>query len=453
MLEFLKSSVILFIIVTPIIYFGLKILFKDSVFQKIGLIWILSTILVSLNSEAKVLFESYSRAAAIPINTVILAIAIYWASLAVKKPLKDVISELIKLKDGNLDINIPKEYMLRKDEIGVLVQTIDNMADNLDRIVLNINQKANIVAEASFMINSSSRQLSDGANQQSVSAEEVSSSIEEIAANIQQATDSARQTEIIAINAAKEILAGNSASQQTIEAMTNVADKISIINEIAFQTNILALNAAIEAARAGEHGKGFAVVASEVRKLAERSRQAANEIDVYSKESIKISKTAAEELSRIVPEIEKTAKLIQEISASSVEQSGGITQINAAIQLLNQTTQHNTAVSEELATNAEEMAGQAEELRNCVAYFKTKESNNKNASYRSAAQNLTSETSIKTKIQYGQTKQSSKAGYFGSICAAYFGVVGAAYFGSNCAAHRLARVASSGSICATFAKS
>ncbi|MFP4526037.1 MAG: methyl-accepting chemotaxis protein, partial [Bacteroidales bacterium] len=182
-------------------------------------------------------------------------------------------------------------------------------------------------------------------------------------------TENAKQTEKISGKASDRISEGNQATQHSVEAMKEIAEKISIINDIAFQTNILALNAAVEAARAGEHGKGFAVVASEVRKLAERSAEAASEIDEKSKSGVGISEKAGQQLEEIVPEIEKTSKLVQEITAASNEMNSGADQVNNAIQQLNQVTQQNAASSEELATGAEELSSQAEQLKQVISYF------------------------------------------------------------------------------------
>jgi methyl-accepting chemotaxis protein len=191
-----------------------------------------------------------------------------------------------------------------------------------------------------------------------------------MAANIQQNTDNAQQTEKITLNVSQGVEKVGNASRESLESIRNIADKIGIINDIAFQTNILALNAAVEAARAGEHGKGFAVVAAEVRKLAERSKIAADEIVALASKSVNVTEDASELMGSLIPEIEKTAKLVQEIAAASIEQNSGSDQINNAIQQLNTVTQQNAASSEELATSSEELSSQAEQLKELIGFFR-----------------------------------------------------------------------------------
>jgi methyl-accepting chemotaxis protein len=258
----------------------------------------------------------------------------------------------------------------QKDEVGELADALRNMVAKLKDIVENIQSGADSISGAGFEVSSASQQLSQGASEQASAAEEVSSSMEQMAANIQQNTDNAQQTEKISLTVSQGVQRVGSASKESLESIKNIASKIGIINDIAFQTNILALNAAVEAARAGEHGRGFAVVAAEVRKLAERSKIAADEIVALASRSVNVTEEASELMSNLVPEIEKTAKLVQEISAASIEQNSGSDQINNAIQQLNQVTQQNAAASEELATSSEELSSQAEQLKELIGFFK-----------------------------------------------------------------------------------
>lgn len=271
------------------------------------------------------------------------------------------------LANGNLNISFTK-----KREIG-LYKDLKAMVEKLSGVIQNIVVISDNLAIASSQLSSGSQQISQGANEQAASAEEVASSMEEMSASIQQNTDNAQQTEKISVKAATDISEGNKSVTLTVTSMKTIADKIKIIGEIARQTNILALNAAVEAARAGEHGRGFAVVAAEVRKLAERSQNAATEIDELSKNSVDIAEKSGKLLESIVPDIERTSNLVQEISASSQEQSESSNQVNNALQQLNQIVQQNAANAEEMASSSEELAAQADNLKDLVSFFKIEE--------------------------------------------------------------------------------
>lgn len=257
------------------------------------------------------------------------------------------------------------------DEIGLLSATIKAMTDKLKQVVSDVKTSSDNVASGSQQLSSGSEQMSQGATEQAASAEEASSSVEEMNATIRQNADNALQTEKIALKSSADAQESGKAVAETVSAMKEIASKISIIEEIARQTNLLALNAAIEAARAGEHGKGFAVVASEVRKLAERSQTAAGEIGRLSTTSVEVAEKAGAMLAKLVPDIQKTAELVQEISAASKEQTSGAGQINSAIQQLNQVIQQNASAAEEMSSTAEELSSQAEQLQGAISFFKT----------------------------------------------------------------------------------
>jgi len=265
--------------------------------------------------------------------------------------------------------NLTMKFDAQRKRVGIY-GAIVQLSEQLRSIITKIMEGAEGVTSASMQMSSTSQQMSQGSQEQAASAEEISSSMEQMASNIQQNTDNAQQTEKIAIKAADDIKEGNAAVTQAVDSLKKIAEKIGIIGEIARQTNLLALNAAVEAARAGEHGKGFAVVAAEVRKLAERSQTAAEEINALSSSSVNIADRSGRLLEQIVPNIQNTAKLVQEIAASSTEQNSGANQINNAIQQFNQVIQQNAAGAEEIASSSEELSAQAESLRDSVSFFR-----------------------------------------------------------------------------------
>ncbi len=274
-------------------------------------------------------------------------------------------SVVSQVADGNLNIDI----QLKKGDNTSLLASVANMSKQLSEIIGDVRSSADALSSASEEVNATAQSLAKGASVQAASVEETSASMEEMSASISQNSENAKITDGMAQKAARDAATGGDAVMGTVEAMQKIAERISVIDDIAYQTNLLALNAAIEAGRAGEHGRGFAVVASEVRKLAERSQVAAQEIGTLALDTVKRAELAGTMLKDMVPAIRKTADLVQEIAAASSEQNAGVAQINSAIGQVSQTMQQNAAASEELSSTSEEMSTQAVRLQESMTYF------------------------------------------------------------------------------------
>ncbi len=300
-------------------------------------------------------------------SLIISVITVYFITRRIMFSITKLINVIDHLSSGDLTTAVD---IKQKDEIGKMADSLKEMLINLKKIVGSINDAASNVTGGSSQVSGSSQLLSQGAAEQASTTEEVSTLIEEIVSTVEQNSENAGKTEQIALQLVEDANKSGESVIETVSAMKKIAEKVSVIEEIARQTNLLALNAAIEAARAGEAGKGFAVVASEVRKLAEHSGNAAGEISGLSFSSVKIAEEMGEMLNSLVPDIKKTAKHVQEISASSIEQRTGIEQINNSIMQLNSVIQQNASSSEELASTSEELTSQAEALKEQIGFFK-----------------------------------------------------------------------------------
>jgi len=280
--------------------------------------------------------------------------------------LNDVAALLAAFAEGNLAYRIDRNY---EGLFGKVKESGNQTAEQLSRVLGEVRAAADALTGAANQVSATAQSLSQSASEQASSVEETTASIDMMSASITQNSDNAKVTDSMATKASKEAGEGGQAVTQTVAAMKQIAAKISIVDDIAYQTNLLALNAAIEAARAGEHGKGFAVVAAEVRKLAERSQEAAKEIGDLAGNSVSTAERAGKLLDEIVPSIQRTSELVHEISAASAEQSQSVTQIGGAMSQLSKATQQNASASEELAATSEELSGQAEQLQQSVAFF------------------------------------------------------------------------------------
>lgn len=349
-----------------------------------------------------------SRSSGVMIGGLIIALILGFLfaiviTRAITRPIGKGVAFAQQIAKGDLTAEIDVD---QKDEIGDLANALKFMIEKIREIVGNIRLSADSIASASQQMSSSAQEMSQGATEQASSAEEVSSSMEEMVSNIQQNTDNAQQTEKISLSAAGSVGKVSKASEESLTSIKEIAEKITIINDIAFQTNILALNAAVEAARAGEHGKGFAVVAAEVRKLAERSKVAADEIMDLSGKSVNVTEEAGKMMQELLPEIEKTSKLVQEITAASLEQNSGADQVNNAIQQLNQVTQQNAAASEEMATSSEELSSQADQMKQIIAFFRVGDDHAFNSSVKKVKQTGYESSSNKQKNTEKQEENS-----------------------------------------------
>jgi methyl-accepting chemotaxis protein len=290
-------------------------------------------------------------------------------SRGITVPVKAMASHLGEMAQGGGDLTKRIEIS-SQDEIGEMANSFNQFVKKLEEIISEVRTSSDGIASAASQVAASASSLSQGTSEQAASIEETTSSLEQMSASIAQNAENSRQMEQMAVKGARDSEESGGAVRESVTAMKQIAEKISIIEEIAYQTNLLALNAAIEAARAGEHGRGFAVVATEVRKLAERSQTAAQEIGGLAANSVDVAERSGALLKELVPAIKKTAELVQEVTSSSREQSSGVTQINKAMTSVDTVTQRNASSAEELSSTAEELAAQSEALQQLMGFFR-----------------------------------------------------------------------------------
>ena len=359
------------IIGIPLAIVVLKYFFKNSILHRITSLWVANILIVDMLGELGNTFPNYfPNLVTLPIGITITLVMFYYVAKMVKKPLGDSIKQIVDLSEGKLDIEIDENSSVYKNELKDLHISIVKLKGTLKDIFIKVNENTTSMVLSSDQLNVAANSLSSSASNQSSSLEEVSSSMEEMLANIQQNSTNSNETYTISKLASETIDKVSLSSERSIKTTNEILEKITIINDIAYQTNILALNAGVEAARAGDAGRGFSVVALEVRKLAERSKEAAAEINRISRQTVESNEEASALLKELIPEIKRTTQLVEQITVASNEQSIGTEQINSAIFQLNDLSQQNAVTAEELSASSEEMVRQSEEMRKTLSFFK-----------------------------------------------------------------------------------
>ncbi|MBS2210041.1 hypothetical protein KEM09_01425 [Carboxylicivirga mesophila] len=369
--SFIVRFVVILVTTGSIGYFLLRLLYKGSIFFRIGALWMINVFLTVMNSRIHYKNpESYPFWAALLGGIIVTVILQYLVYLQIKKPLAGITDKLKNIAAGNISSKEEAYTAPVKGELYEIHQAINHLQLQMSSVVTEVGHSADEVNRVGTSLNETATEISSLANNQASGLEEISSSMEEMAANIEANSQNALATKDNSHKARQSVDESYASTQEALSAMQQINEKIKIIDEIAIQTNLLALNAAVEASRAGAEGRGFAVVAGEVRKLAERSKLAAKEIESYSKKGNEMAEIALDKLQHTLPLIKKNADLVDEIASSSEEQNLGAAQINNALQEINRSTQSNAAISEEMSSSSGLMVEQAASLIDKLRFFK-----------------------------------------------------------------------------------
>ncbi|MBN1924812.1 MAG: methyl-accepting chemotaxis protein [Prolixibacteraceae bacterium] len=339
---------------------------------KITVMWVLTLLFIATNtriSTGRPDLYPYHMSLAVAI-LVLFFVALY-AYLIIRKPLLESMNGLRNISKGDLTVSPNPRLLKKKDELGIIANSMRELVVNFENIILGVKEATENMAQMGKQINETSGLIAEAAAVQASNLEEISSSMEEMVGIISSSSDNAEETQAIAAETNESVKSGNEAALTALNYLNEISEKINVINDLAYQTNILALNAGVEAARAGEAGRGFSVVALEVRRLSEQSTHAAVEIEGVSNKSARFSAEAMELLSNVLPKMEHTFSLVQNIVNAIQEQNIGATHINLAIQELNEATQRNASNAEELAATTFILSEETEKLEGLVNYFKT----------------------------------------------------------------------------------
>ncbi len=368
-----KEILIVLVFGIPFAILVLRYFFKNSIIFQVGVLWALNIFFVVISTKLGDAYpKEYPQYISMPLAMLVSGFLIYLTFKFIKKPLDDSLINVQLLAKGQLNIKIDENESKRKDELGILTSSLSNLSGTLKDTIGNIMNISMQINSASSQLRATSDDLSSGTSIEAAAIEEISSSMEEMVVSITGNSKSSELTNEIAQKANEAVNEGNTSAHSAITALDEITKKVKIINDISFQTNILSLNAAVEAARAGEHGRGFAVVANEVRKLAELSKIAANEIEQMSNNTSTISHKASLKLNESIPLMDRTTELVGSISTASYEQGLSAQQINNAINEINMNIQSNATTAEEMAASAEELEKYAIELINSISFFKLK---------------------------------------------------------------------------------
>lgn len=370
----ISHSIISFVVSLPIALIAIRIMFKNSILFKVTFTWVMSLLFIASNARiAAGRPDLYPYHISLIVAILVIFLIGLYAYWVIRKPLKRVIDDLEKVSNGDLTVEVDHKIEHRKDEVGIITQSIANLSANFEEIIRGIQTNFETISRMAENIKQASGNMARSAAMQAGNLEEVSTAMEEMVETIASNSENAVETKEITIRTNESVKEGNVAVLKALNYLNEITERIHVINDIAYQTNILSLNAGVEAARAGDAGKGFSVVATEVRNLSNQSKEAAYEIESVSSESKGFSNKAVESLKDIVPSMEKTTMLVQKIVFANEEQSAGVSQINQAIQELNNSTQQNATDAEEMAQSAISLSDSAEHLKKLVTYFKIKD--------------------------------------------------------------------------------